>query len=297
MKLSYFRSPVPNFGDELNAVLWSQILPTGFLDEDENDLFLGIGSIIWNDWPKRAMKHIIGSGYGGYGGPAPDVHDGTWNPVFVRGPRSAKILGLEPKKAICDGAILLKQLITVPRDKVEIVGFMPHFQSLKRGRWAEVCHLAGVTLIDPTDPVDKIMAELGRCKFLITEAMHGAIVSDALRVPWIAVEPTHVEHRMKWWDWADSLQIDLRTHRLAPSTVLETFIGTTKMKRKPGPRAYEINNSALLAGPNKLLIHRAAKRLSALAKMEPQLSKDQIIDSVSARGLEAVQAFVASRRG
>ena len=102
MKLTYYRGPTPNFGDDLNAFMWPGLLPNGFLDEDESELFLGIGSILWDYLPNQARKYVVGSGYGGYTAP-PDIHDGSWDVIFVRGPRTAKILALSPEKAISDG--------------------------------------------------------------------------------------------------------------------------------------------------------------------------------------------------
>src|SRR5690606_9365510 len=128
MKLTYFKGRVPNFGDELNTYLWPRLLPPGFLDEDDNELFLGIGSILWEHHPKEARKYVLGSGYGGYA-PAPDVHDGTWNVIFVRGPRTAARLGLPSSKGICDSAILLRKIDLPPAAEDVGVAFMPHYHS------------------------------------------------------------------------------------------------------------------------------------------------------------------------
>ena len=46
MKLVFFRGKVPNFGDELNLHVWPALLPHGFLDEDEDELFVGLVLII-----------------------------------------------------------------------------------------------------------------------------------------------------------------------------------------------------------------------------------------------------------
>jgi succinoglycan biosynthesis protein ExoV len=37
VKLIYFRHDPPNFGDEVNRILWDRLLPAGFLDEDDSD--------------------------------------------------------------------------------------------------------------------------------------------------------------------------------------------------------------------------------------------------------------------
>ena len=60
MRLTYFRGSVPNFGDELNAYMWPALLPPTFLDDDDTELFVGIGSIIGTQLPTGARKIVVG---------------------------------------------------------------------------------------------------------------------------------------------------------------------------------------------------------------------------------------------
>jgi hypothetical protein len=46
VKLVYFQHDPPNFGDEINRILWPRLLPEGFLDDDEDELLFGAGSIL-----------------------------------------------------------------------------------------------------------------------------------------------------------------------------------------------------------------------------------------------------------
>ena len=294
MKLVYFRGHVPNFGDELNACLWDRLLPAGFLDEDEDELFIGIGSILWDDYPSHARKYVLGSGYAGYK-PAPDVHDGSWDVVFVRGPRTAQRLNLPSDKAICDSAILLRALdLPAPAQQID-VGFMPHYESLDRGLWREACRLAGVTLIDPTAPVEEVIASLRGTRLLVTEAMHGAIVADALRTPWVAALPINPGHHAKWQDWAGALSLDVRAHALRPSSLLELWIDLTGGRGDPHGRAGRASRSALAGPVNSALVHRAAARLRELARQEPQLSADSAIERATDRAMTALDGFVRAR--
>ncbi|WP_375450191.1 polysaccharide pyruvyl transferase family protein [uncultured Devosia sp.] len=293
MKLVFFRGKVPNFGDELNLHVWPQLLPPGFLDEDAAELFVGIGSIIGTHLPPQARKFVMGSGYAGYMG-LPDVHDGTWDIRFVRGPRTADLLKLSPDLAICDSAVLLRAMDPSPKAQDVDIAFMPHYESLERGLWAEACALAGIKLIDATDPVETVLAQIGGARLLITEAMHGAIVADALRTPWVAARPIFWGHHMKWLDWSEALAIDLRMHRLAPSNLLELYVGTTGRGGARG-KIGKLTRSPVARIPNTILTHLAARHLQKLAKMEPQLSSDSRIAQVTERAQEAVQAFVGSR--
>lgn len=288
MKLQYFKGERPNFGDELNPWLWPQLLP-GFLDNDPRVLFIGIGSIIGSHYEADAKKVVFGAGYvQNYSPEAPNVHGGDWDIFFVRGPRTARRLGLPESIGIGDPAILLRALNVSFRRDAHYTGFIPHWQSLTRGNWRTVCELAGIRLIDPCASVERIIAEILGCEVLIAEAMHGAIVADALRVPWVPVLPIDPAHREKWFDWADALNLELKQHRLSPSSLAEVQLATT----------YQSFLSSLLPDSawRKLLYHlarksassltrpfitsAAAQHLSALAKEDPFLSADGIIETV-----------------
>jgi len=294
MKLTYFKGHVPNFGDELNTYMWPRLLPRDFLDDDDGELFLGIGSILWEHYPKEARKYVFGSGYGGYAA-APDVHDGTWDVIFVRGPRTAAQLDLPPSKGICDSAILLRKLdLPAPAEDIGIA-FMPHFHSFSRGHWPEACAQAGIRLVDPRDDVEKIISEIRGARMLITEAMHGAIVADALRTPWLAVRPIHAENAAKWSDWAESLGLDLSHHPLQPSSLFELYVSATKGKRYYEGRARRFGRSALARPADRVLISLAARHLRKLSRCEPQLSRDDRLDDAFDRAMQAVEDFVGSR--
>jgi succinoglycan biosynthesis protein ExoV len=294
VKLTYFRNTPSNFGDELNAIMWRQLLPAGFLDEDEDELFLGIGSILWDHLPRAPLKHVIGSGFGGYTAP-PDVHDGSWNVVWLRGPVTAERLNLDPRLAICDSAILLRATkLPTPEVGTGTV-FMPHFESAVRGNWKRACALAGIGYLDPRDDVETLLARIRGARLVITEAMHGAIVADALRVPWIGIVPFFPQHRAKWEDWSLSLGLTLRPATLPPSNLLETY---TLITGKPGKgrRSRALFGAWPAAPVNAALVHRAAARLRHLAEtVEPQLSPDAAIMQATERSLEALDRFVRTR--
>lgn len=293
MKLTYFQGPQPNFGDELNAFLWEEILPAGFLDADPSELFLGIGSILWDSYPRAARKIVAGSGYGGYTSP-PDMNDGTWEVIFVRGPRTAAKFGLPPEKAISDSAVLLR-LLPSPEQATEPskIAFMPHFESLERGFWPQVCERAQVPLIDPRGDPHAIMDKIRSVDVLVTEAMHGAIVADALRTPWICARPVHAMHQAKWLDWSESLDIDLRSHPLPPSNLQEWY--QSRLEAPVLSRGQATSDWPVFRPLNEILISRAADRLAALAREEPQLSRDDVIERATSQAAGALDQYVKAR--
>lgn len=291
MKLTFFEGDPPNFGDELNRWIWADLLPRGFLDDDPSTLFLGIGSIIQDIYPASARKIVVGSGFAGGYSRKPDVHDGTWEFSFVRGPETCRALGLDPSLAITDGAVLLRATELPPPAPGIGAAFMPHYESVERGNWQRVCELAGVYFIDPTRPTKDILSEIRGARLVITEAMHGAIVSDALRTPWIGVRTMHHVHRAKWFDWAGSLGIDYRPAHVRPSNGRELWAYATG-RWGSGPRARAVFGSPLFAPVNAAILHASAASLDRLTRAEPQLSADSAIEEATERAVKAVEALV-----
>ncbi|MFV2053313.1 polysaccharide pyruvyl transferase family protein [Aliiroseovarius sp. YM-037] len=290
MKLTYFQGDPPNFGDELNKTMWQHFLPDGFLDEDESTLFVGVGSLIQNIYPKAARKIVVGSGYGGYT-PMPDISDGMWEFSFVRGPQTAEMLGLDPALAIADSAILLRETpLPTPADGIG-VAFMPHYESIERGDWQRVCELAGVHFIDPSKPPEQVISEILGADLLIAEAMHGAIVADALRTPWIGVRTMNQVHRFKWYDFTRSLNIDYRPAFLFPSNGREGWAATTG-RSGSGPKARAFLGGPLARPLNVACHHIAARSMQNLAKIDPQLSADSEVERATGRAVEAVDGLV-----
>jgi len=171
---------------------------------------------------------------------------------------------------------------------------MPHYESLERGNWVEACRQAGITLIDATEPVEKVLSQIQGARLLITEAMHGAIVADALRTPWIGAKPIYGGHHKKWLDWAGALDLDVRLNDLKPSSVLEYYISKTGRGGAMG-KIGRLSASPVAALPNKILTNVAATHLDQMARLEPQLSSDTMILRVTERAQDAVDGFVRSR--
>jgi succinoglycan biosynthesis protein ExoV len=277
MELNFFRGKHPNFGDELNTWLLPKVFPN-FFDEDDRTLFLGIGSILYDHEPEDSQKIVFGSGYAGYR-PLPKFDD-KWTIYCVRGPRTAEACGLSQDKVAGDAAILIN-LYRKRRQPPSLrrVAFMPHFESLDYGNWQSACRLAGIHFIDPRHPVEKVLAEIEASSVLIAEAMHGAIVADALRVPWIPALPLHASHRFKWFDWAGALDLKLSPHPLWPSSTQEASIVIRQR------RAYRLENprGAIAAGVrcvDAALTMLAATRLWQMARMEPMLSSNAALNRV-----------------
>lgn len=293
MKLTYFEGNPPNFGDELNAWMWHELLPPGLLDDDRRVLFLGIGSIIQDIYPRDALKVVVGSGFAGAYSRIPEVHDGTWDFRFVRGPETCRMLGLPPKLAISDAAILLRAIDNLPAPTEGIgTAFMPHYESVERGNWKRVCDQAGIHFIDPTRPSREVLADIRGAELVITEAMHGAIVSDAMRTPWIGIRTMHHVHRMKWYDWAASLGIRYSAATLTPSNGREMWAYHTG-RWGSGRGARAVFGSLAFRPVNAAILRASASSLRRVATFEPQLSRDDAIESATDQAVSAIDRLVA----
>lgn len=298
MKLSYFRDPKhANFGDDLNAWMWPKLL-NNFFDDNEDVIFVGIGSIIGKKRPDHLeykphqKKIVFGAGFVSGYHDKPDLNDGSWDVFFVRGPRTTRTFGLDPDLAIGDSAILLRKLVDLnSRRKEKVIGYMPHWESMERGNWEQVCKLAGIKLIDPRHSVEDVLEELLNCEFLVTEAMHGAIVGDALRIPWIAITPHEPTHREKWFDWAEALGLELHSHYLPPSTMGEI---KAKIRRKKllHLMVYVVYKSPFSRWINNYLTSVAAKKLKEIAASATSLSSDAAIESATATMEEKLKLLV-----
>jgi succinoglycan biosynthesis protein ExoV len=284
MRLYYWRGHARNFGDELNTLLWPALLP-GFLDEDDSEIFLGIGSVLDSRHPRSAHKIVAGAGYGGY--EAPPVLDERWTIHWVRGPRTATRLGLPTNRGIGDPASLIDHaLVTAmlgaawetPGATGGDVGFMPHFETACRGAWPRAAAQAGLTFIDPRDDLPAVFAAIARCRLLVSEALHGVIVADALRVPWVAVAPFAPVHAAKWADWAAAMDVVVDFESLVPSSFGEQLRLSGLGERRVARNLLDRNDRRLRAVAADRFTDRAAASLHRAALATPRLTQDHALD-------------------
>jgi succinoglycan biosynthesis protein ExoV len=285
MKLYQWRGSAPNFGDELNGVLWPRLLPGAF-DDNPGTLFLGIGSILDGRHPAAARKLVAGAGYGGYEPPA--VLDPRWDVRWVRGPRTARLLGLPPTVGLGDPAVLLPLAGVTAEADGGAVGFMPHFESAGRGAWDRVATACGVTLIDPRGDPLAVLRAIATCRLLLSESLHGVIAADAMRVPWIAIEPLAAVHRPKWHDWADTVGVSIAFRRVPASSLAERLYASPLAGRHLGRALVRRHESALHGVRLARFVDRAVSALARAAGATPQLSAGPDLQRCQDRMLQAV---------
>lgn len=219
MKYLYYKSEKGNFGDDLNAWLWPQLIKNS--SDTDDTYFLGIGSILYNKFKllepiKDAKKIVFGSGIR----PTYDTFklDDTWDIKFLRGPLSGMTLK-NKYEYISDAAYAIRLVNNFERflrtEKKHKVAVMPYFKSIKYFDWQKICDELGFYFINPEsgEDVEDILNKISSCSYIITEAMHGAILADILRVPWsrFILSTPHTEGQMisefKWMDWLFSVNL------------------------------------------------------------------------------------------
>jgi succinoglycan biosynthesis protein ExoV len=214
MQLYFYQDPKGNFGDDLNLWLWPKLIPdlvdvTQLPSQKSSDdtLFIEIGTLLNTRVPATPLKVVLGAGVG-YG--ESPLLDERWQIYCVRGPWSAKALNLPSNVAVTDAAVLLRTLDLPSIPKLYSASFMPFHRGIESANWELFCQINNLHYIDPTKPVEEILFDIQSSQLLITEAMHGVIVADALRVPWIPVQIHQEIDNFKWNDWCQSVELEYR---------------------------------------------------------------------------------------
>ncbi len=306
MKPYYWESHHGNFGDDLNLWLWDALLP-GLRDVHPDILLVGVGTVLNPELLQPGVrKLVIGSGYG-YGSP-PDISDRTeWDVRCVRGPLTAAKLGLPPEMGIVDPAVMVTEMdVFRNQPKRFKKTFIPHWESAEFGIWKDVCEPAGLTYLDPRGDAHAVIQAIAQSEMIVAESMHGAILADAFRVPWVAITTSPAINSFKWQDWAQSVGATYRPHYAPVTTRAEAIHKQARFwgLRFAGGTSNAVHGDdggevATLAPPKaKPRLYRAAKQVlavpSALAlwqagRQEPQLSPDGRLEERKARFQEVLE--------
>lgn len=213
MKLRYYDAH-PNVGDALNEWLWPKIFGQDLCKHPDID-FVGIGSILSKGNVFGGQdKVIFGSGV------REESFDGCFNALrrlsFVRGPHSASATGLP---YITDSAYCLAlcgdnyhNLCNSPKT-IDTV-YVPYFRHVPMVNWRLFEHLTGIRVLPSTSHPLMFLHILSQAKYVISTSMHGAILSDVLRIPWSGVRLDNLlaeswkTNRLKWSDYLHSIELE-----------------------------------------------------------------------------------------
>ena len=231
MNLYYHIDPAGNFGDDLNEFIWDELLP-GWREWDDTVTLFGVGTIL-NE--QRLQEYggkrilVVGSGFG-YGTAPKLPFPQGWDIRCVRGPRSAKAMGLQPSCAIVDPAVMLPDLARFKNiPKRDAIVFVPHAASVLRHHWQEAAAKSSIEYVSPRENCEGVIQAIASASFVVAESMHAAIIADAFRVPWVSVRISSVFSHDKWRDWGESLQLEYPILDLFP--LIEFADRATPLKR------------------------------------------------------------------
>ena len=206
--------PGRNFGDQLN--LWLAEALGIRLSRTNRDVItddvsvVGIGTLINEALRLRSTTtlYVFGTGYG-YGRGRLRLPEQV-RVVCLRGPYTCDMLSLPTDKAVTDGAYLFADRFramarSVP--KTGDVGYIPHHASLDIGMPIWLNEPISRDIIDPRWDIDTFVRATAGYRRVVTECLHGAILADILRIPFVAVQSSPRFHSFKWFDWMASLSI------------------------------------------------------------------------------------------
>ncbi|NKN37279.1 polysaccharide pyruvyl transferase family protein [Agrobacterium sp. a22-2] len=309
MKPYYWESEHGNFGDDLNLWLWDFLLP-GFRDASPDTLLVGVGTVLNRALlPKGGHKLVLGSGFG-YGA-LPDMSDPSeWDIRSVRGPLTAEKVGIPPEKGIIDPAVMvadMPEFKDLPKKYKK--SFVPHWESAIAGMWPAVCSLVGLNYIDPRGEAKDVIRAIAQSELIVAESMHGAILADAFRVPWVAVTTSHSINSFKWSDWAQTVGVSYKPRQVPISSRAEAVVKgarfwgvdfETGAPPPEDPNSKKIDGDVLVQShkprqtPLRMVAKQALAAPSALAlwqasRAAPQLSTDTVLQARKDRFLEVIE--------
>lgn len=100
--------------------------------------------------------------------------------LAVRGPLTARSLGLTGDHVLGDPGLLADELVSV--DKEYELGIVPHWSDLELEHRPEFAKFKP-RIIRPSGDTVEVLREIGRCRKIVSSSLHGIIVADAFGIP------------------------------------------------------------------------------------------------------------------
>lgn len=299
MKVYSWRGDFPNFGDDLNDFLWEFAMPEVVADPDDGGLLVGVGTVLSSKLPAAKPRVVIGSGVG-YSAAPRDIAGPDWAIYAVRGPLTAKLLGLPADRAVVDPAVLLPTMSHWPNTKHSDAIFIPHWITAQDDDWRWAAEKTGLRYVDPRQDPMTVVSEIARAPLVVAESMHAAIIADAFRVPWIPVIGMH-RAVFKWRDWAGSLSMDYRPrkvglwarvqHKLSPNPQFTSSSGEPRNAQSGKQRFNPADFARRLIGhvPAPVRRRMIVRDLEKARHQPPQLSADKSLSGRQALLRERIE--------
>ncbi len=218
----------PNFGDDINPSYFEALSGRRLrLAIDRRKLhFLGMGSILKS---ATDASVVLGSGL-----LTPERPGANLNVLALRGHLSRRTLELVDDLPLGDPMVLVN-LLMKPEGGDDI-GFVPHVRSLPRLRKMIP---SGIRLIDVSRDPWSVLREIGRCRIVLSQSLHGLIAADAFEIPniWIAPAPDMVGGSFKFEDYFSTLDAPKQPHEISFDLLCAPPLGTASVGRFTGNKA------------------------------------------------------------
>ncbi|MEL6938545.1 MAG: polysaccharide pyruvyl transferase family protein [Cyanobacteria bacterium J06598_1] len=276
----------PSLASKLNSWLWPQLdaaLGTELFgtDADQAIELVGSGALGYDTLRSSGdRKQLVIFGTGLSSAPALPAVPLSWDIRCVRGPLSADRLGLPVGKAITDAGLLVSLVFEASSER-EGCSFIPQMQHASEAgeSWQRICEQSGIRYIDPRWPIEQVLRAIASSERVLAESVTGAIMAEALRIPWIPIASSPRVCAFEWQDWCTSLNVFYHPYRLP---ALKSY--------RPWALGFQANMHALkhwfgavLEGPvstsqYELLAAECvlAQRLANIAKQAPSLSREAV---------------------
>lgn len=295
MQLHYHKAPGRNFGDDLNEWIWDALTPHLADRGRQDDVLVGLGSILHGNRlrPYKSQIAVMGPGYNR--GETLDADTYRRCRFYaVRGPLTKAKFALDDSVAMLDPGSLVPDLQAPAKKSHQRALFIPHRANLLEQSYRfplnDIATQARLELVSPALDSRIVLERISGASLVVTESLHGAIVADAYRVPWVAVKFGPLFTPYKWQDWGSSLGVDMNFIDLMPGL---NFVSRLERKaaRQLGWKDRRLDWRSHFDRLGGLVSSGLVRRLQAAAKTKPNLSKDDILDHRKARFYQALEAF------
>ena len=204
-----------NFGDYITPFIYDAVRHRGGLNARkgaarQDDVVTGAGSIL-GCAPRKAIIWGTGLQLGTETPVSPE-----WRIRSVRGPltrRRLLALGIQCPARYGDIGLILPHFYKPKTTKKYKLGFIPHY--IDRARFNGIHKPEdGVTVIDVTRPIGKVIESILECEMTMSSSLHGIIVSHAygIRSMWMRVTDKVAGKGFKFRDYYGSVGVPQYEH-------------------------------------------------------------------------------------
>lgn len=232
---------VPNFGDDINPALFQALTGTQFRFAANRDAphFVGMGSILSS---ATDASTVLGAGL-----LTPRPLAARPRVVALRGKLTQALLGAEGAVPLGDPMVLLDRIFTPERG--DATGFVPHVGSLALARRVVP---QGVRLIDVRKDPWTVIREIGSCRRVLSQSLHGLIVADALGIEnlWLAPSGDMRGGRFKFDDYFSTLDASKPVYPMTSEVLRDPPLADFSVGSYQGDKAgyHRLLKAAVLEG-------------------------------------------------